>query len=76
MDAACDLRQDLKKQQYNPLVAIPVERHKDILTALLAECTDKFYKLPVKRNKELMENILFSGVWTKYNYSRQKGGKQ
>jgi hypothetical protein len=76
MDAVCDLRQDLKKQQYNPLIAIPVEKHKGILTALLAECTDKFYKLPVKRNKELMENILFSGVWTKYNYTRQKGGKK
>lgn len=76
MDAACDLKKDLKKERYNPLVALPVEEHEAMLRLMSAACARLFEKLPVRRDKRLMENILYSGIWTKYRATRPKGEKQ
>ena len=72
MDAAVDLKQDIKREKYNPLVAIESSRHEGILSALMADCVDAFQALPLLRDKGLMENILYSGVWTRYR-SHHKG---
>lgn len=66
MDASVDLKKDLKKERYNPLTLVPSERHEEILQVMMAECVAEFERLPIKRDKELMENILYSGVWTRY----------
>ncbi len=66
MDAAVDLKKDIQQEKYNPLVLIPTERHERMLTLLMADCAEAFSKLPVLRDKELMENILYSGVWSAY----------
>ncbi len=66
MDAACDLKKDIRKERYNPLVFIPSDMHKALLDTLLAECIARFEALPILRDKEIMENILYSGVWTHY----------
>ncbi len=66
MDAAVDLKKDIQQEKYNPLVAIPTSRHENMLTLLMSDCTEAFAKLPVLRDKELMENILYSGVWSRY----------
>ncbi len=74
MDAVCDLKSDLSHEQYNPMVSIPVSVHESILTALLANATEIFNELPVQRDKDIMENILYSGVWLKYKYKQAKEG--
>ena len=66
MDAAVDLKRDIKKERYNPLVSIQSSRHEGILKVLMADCVEAFSALPILRDRELMENILYSGVWTRY----------
>ncbi|MDI9520580.1 MAG: DUF5685 family protein [Bacillota bacterium] len=66
MDAAVDLKKDLQREKYNPLVMIPTDRHGNMLTLLMADCMEAFSRLPVLRDRELMENILYSGVWSRY----------
>lgn len=74
MDAAVDLKKDIQREKYNPLVAIPTDRHEAMLTLLMADCAEAFSKLPVLRDRELMENILYSGVWSRYP-ARNQGEK-
>lgn len=71
MDAYDDLERDLKKGRYNPLKTLCTqpdyeERIHEILTMLMAQCAAAFERLPVLRNAELLRNILYSGVWTRY----------
>lgn len=75
MDAACDFTRDIKKERYNPLIAIPSVEHEAMLRLLSAACARLFDALPVKRDKRLMENILYSGVWTRFQATQPKGGK-
>ena len=72
MDAAVDLKKDVLHEKYNPLVAVDSSRHEGILQALMAACVEGFEALPVLRDRELMENILYSGVWTRY-LAQKKG---
>jgi hypothetical protein len=72
MDASVDLKKDIVRERYNPMVAIDSSRHEGILSALMADCVEVFHALPILRDRELMENILYSGVWTRYR-ARHKG---
>lgn len=72
MDACLDLKSDIKKERYNPLVASSSENFSPILNLLMAECTEKYQQLPINRDKELLENILYSGVWTRYEAAKKK----
>lgn len=74
MDAAVDLKKDIQHEKYNPLVAIPTARHEAMLNLLMADCAEAFSALPVKQDKALMENILYSGVWSRYP-AHHKGEK-
>lgn len=66
MDAVLDLKDDIKKKRYNPLITIPSSQHEEILRLQMAQCAACFERLNVPRNKDLLENILYSGVWTSY----------
>lgn len=66
MDAVMDLKDDIKKQRYNPLILIPTAQHEEILRLQMAQCAACFEQLDIHRNRELLENILYSGVWTSY----------
>lgn len=72
MDACLDLKADIKKEQYNPLITLPSENFSDILNLLMADCAEKYKKLPISQYKNLIENILYSGVWTKYEAKKKK----
>ncbi len=67
MDAAVDLLDDIKKKRYNPLITIPSVQHEDILRLQMVQTAACFERVEVPRNKELLENILYSGVWTKFS---------
>jgi hypothetical protein len=73
MDAAVDLKKDIQKERYNPLVAIPSQRHEQILNLLMADCTRAYEALPLLQDRELMDNILYSGVWTRYHQTKKEG---
>lgn len=66
MDACLDLKKDIKHQRYNPLIMSSSKNFRTILNVLMADCTEKYKQLPIKKHNNLIENILYSGVWTKY----------
>lgn len=71
MDAAVDVKADLKKKRYNPLITIPATERVALLELQLADCMEKLAALPLSTDKEIAENVLLSGIWTKYD--AQKG---
>lgn len=71
MDAYDDIEEDLKKNCYNPFAPRFSEEGfeeevKGILTMMMAECSREFEKLPILLHAEILRNILYAGVWTKY----------
>lgn len=81
MDAYEDLPEDEKDGSYNPLLSISKqenyeEKVLEILTMMMAECTKEFEKLPLLRDAQILRNILYAGVWSKYDKLRQKCVKE
>ena len=76
MDACMDLKDDIRKKRYNPLVASSSEDFADILNLLMADTTMYYKELEIKTNTELIENILFSGVWSKYEEEKRRERSQ
>ncbi len=74
-DAATDLKSDIKKQRYNPLVQFSAGDTEPVLQMIMAECLEAYNRLPVKQDKEIIENILLSGIWTSYD-RKMKGKKK
>lgn len=77
MDAYEDWPRDKKKRHYNPLSGLAQapdfeERCHEILTLLMAQCAQSFEKLPIIQDSDLLRNILYSGVWTRYNMIADK----
>lgn len=84
IDAFVDLKGDIKHGRYNPLADMRKrgctdDDIKDILTMLIGECALNFEKLPLVEDVDIMRNILYSGVWTKYplglSKSKDNGGE-
>lgn len=75
MDAYDDLGKDLEKGSYNPLKRAHEDKSpedyetyvRDILTMMLAQASEAFETLPLIENVTILRNILYSGVWTRYN---------
>ena len=71
MDAVLDLEGDRAHGRYNPLAAYAEgkteEELHNTLTMLIGECAAVFELLPIVRDADIMRNILYSGVWTRYN---------
>ncbi len=72
MDACLDLKSDIKKERYNPLITSSSENFSDILNLLMSDCTENYKQLPITKDKKLIENILYSGVWTRYSAEKNK----
>lgn len=71
MDAYEDVDKDRKTGNYNPWIPISQEKNfqeraSGILTMLAARCSRQFEKLPVVEYVDILRNILYSGIWTKY----------
>ena len=83
MDAYEDLEKDLRKKEYNPFEAMVKNDPKDfdtlsklILTSMMSECSKSFERLPILRHASIIRNILYSGVWSKYEYVQAKKKKR
>ena len=68
-DAAMDYRQDQKKGQYNPFLAMgeaDPKKWEQYLLLAMGRCTDYYERLPLVQDKAILDNILYSGVWVAY----------
>ena len=76
MDAAVDMERDRKKGSYNPWLtnssAYTPQYIENILVMLLDSCTRFYEALPLVQDKELLDNILYSGVWVNYRNKRKE----
>lgn len=77
LDAYDDLEKDKEKSRFNPLLDLEAQEtfEEDIsqlLTIIMAECTKAFERLPLLWDVELLRNILYAGVWKKYDDKKQK----
>ncbi len=77
MDAYEDIEEDIRTGNYNPFKELYAEEdfegtvHK-ILTMMMAECCRAFERLPVVENIDIIRNILYSGVFAKYDIISRK----
>lgn len=65
LDACNDLKSDIKKQRYNPLVSQMDTDFTPILTMMIGESTSEFEKLELTADIDILRNVLYSGVWIK-----------
>ena len=74
IDAAVDYEHDLKKGCFNPLPGMNLtpEEARPLLQQPLGEAAEAFEQLPLIQDAHLMRNILYSGVWQRYNETTQK----
>lgn len=84
MDAYEDLPKDLKKGSYNPMALICdradyEQRVEEMLKDALGTCAIVLERLPLVEHLDILRNILYSGVWSKYrqlNEVKKKGEKE
>ena len=70
LDGVCDYDTDQKKGKYNPFLAMGGDkdpaRWEEYLLMTMGRCTRHFERLPLVQDKDLLNNILYSGVWVRY----------
>ena len=75
-DAAVDYCRDVKKKQYNPFLAMGMAEDWDAweqyLVLAMGRCTDAYERLPLVQDKDILDNILYSGVWVEYRARQRK----
>lgn len=77
MDAYEDIEKDKKTGNYNLFLADFGKDDFDkkaatILNMMMAECSRAFERLPIVENTEILRNILYSGVWCRYELVKKK----
>ncbi|MBR2783764.1 MAG: hypothetical protein IKD93_06195 [Firmicutes bacterium] len=82
MDAAEDVEQDRRHGCYNPLLLQEELKGKGeadmqeycelLLTAMMGECAQAFERLPLLLYGDLLRNIVYSGVWCRYELIKQR----
>ena len=77
------LEKDLRKKEYNPFESMVKNSPQDfetlsklILTSMMSECSKSFERLPILQHASIIRNILYSGVWSKYEYVQAKKKKR
>lgn len=70
-EGACDMREKggCEKPDFE-------QNCRDILTMMMSACCREFEQLPILDNVEILRNILYSGVWSRYEavrLARRKG---
>ena len=83
MDAYEDLAKDIKKNNYNPLLHLKMEKEKDyeiicklMMTSMMGECARAFERLPILLHADILRNVLYSGVWSRYELIQLKKKKR
>lgn len=83
MDAYEDLDEDERRNHYNPLRNLRQENGADfetlcrlMMTTMISECARSFERLPILMHADIIRNILYSGVWSRYEYIQIKKKKR
>lgn len=77
LDAYDDIEKDLEQGNYNALRSVYGQADfekscEEMLNFVLAECTSEFEKLPCVEDSEILRNILYAGVWDKFDKKRKE----
>lgn len=76
MDACLDRTSDEKHHRYNPISEFRrLNGSFDAgltLTMLIGDCSIAFERLPLDQDLDLLRNILYSGVWSKWSAAKQQ----
>lgn len=80
LDAYDDIEKDMETGSYNPLRSIYGDADYEkkcgqMLNLVLAECSSAFEKLPCIQYADILRNILYVGVWNKYDEKQMKDRK-
>ena len=80
MDAYEDLEKDKKEGCYNPLKERSTqpdyeERCREMLCMMIAECSAQFEGFPCLLDVDILRNILYDGVWTRYRKIQEQKKK-
>jgi hypothetical protein len=81
MDAYEDIEKDIKEGTYNPLKDMYAqenfeEQAEQVLLMMMAECSKAYERLPIVENTQILRNILYSGVWSRFDQVKQKRKEQ
>lgn len=84
MDAFEDVKNDTMTNNYNPwkqfyqneTTEIFEKRVEDILILMMSDCAHAFEKLPIVQDAEILRNIIYAGVWSKYEAVKIKRHKE
>ena len=71
MDAWEDVEKDTQKGNYNPFKKWTAEDNFDdrvyqLLLLIVSDAAREFEKLPIEENVDILRNILYCGIWSKY----------
>lgn len=85
IDAYVDMKKDSKKGLYNIFNSrlneglekdMDLEVHVELLLrSMMAECSKSFERMPIVENADILRNILYSGIWTKFEIEKLKNKK-
>ena len=75
MDAWEDREQDEKKRRYNPLSSLPAESVTEeeirrMLEMMMGEACAYFEALPLEKDLDILRNVLYSGIWQRFEALR------
>ena len=71
MDAYEDVEKDRESGSYNPMIKLSgesnfKEKSREILMMVAAEAARSFERLPIVENVDILRNILYCGIWTRF----------
>ncbi len=72
LDSYDDIEGDIRHNRPNPLIGLYSASEFDkecenLLNMMAAECAAEFEKLPLIENAEILRNILYAGIWTRFS---------
>ncbi|MCI5501622.1 MAG: DUF5685 family protein [Lachnospiraceae bacterium] len=72
LDAYEDLEDDINEGRYNPYIVMCKEdgfdeKVRQILVMMMSEVGRAFERLPILENVQILKNIIYSGVWCRYD---------
>lgn len=85
MDAWEDIEKDQAQGNYNPLLPLykreaSIEHFNETchnyMTMIMADCAAHFEHLPLIEDVEILRNIIYSGIWTRYELISNKRCQQ
>ena len=77
LDAYDDLEEDKKRNRFNPLISYESRTDfeawmKENLTMLIADAAQQIERLPLFEHLDIIENVIYKGVWTAYQRTYEK----